>query len=115
MHILAGFFQSIILSDCFLEVLLSLSNRSFGFRNKDLKQILRKNWKTGKIAYSPHEMRSNFWLTKIISRGKLCKLREHGAVKKIQSSHCYQLTKGRLHLDFLLIFQFLVYCKANTI
>ncbi len=77
----------------FLEVLLSSSNRVFGFRNKDLKQILGENWKTAKIAYSPHEMRSNFWFTRIISRGKLRKLRERGAVKKIQSSHCYQLTK----------------------
>ncbi len=68
----------------FLAVLLSSSNRSFGFRNKDLKQILGENWKTAKIAYSPHKIRSNFWLTKIISRGKLYKLRECGAVKKIQ-------------------------------
>ena len=30
----------------FLEVLLSSSNRALGFRNKDLKQILGKNWKT---------------------------------------------------------------------
>ena len=59
----------------FLEVLLSSSNRSLGFRNKDLKQILGENWKTAKIAY------------------ELRKLRERGAVKKIQSSHYYQLTK----------------------
>lgn len=59
----------------FLEVLLLSCNRSFGFRNKDLKQILGKNWKTAKIAY------------------ELRKLRERGAVKKIQSSHYYQLTK----------------------
>ena len=59
----------------FLAVLLSASHRSFGFRNKDLKQILGENWKTAKIAY------------------ELRKLRERGAVKKIQSSHYYQLTK----------------------
>ena len=59
----------------FIEVLLSSSNRSLGFRNKDLKQILGKEWKTAKIAY------------------ELRKLRERGAVKKLQSSHYYQLTK----------------------
>jgi len=59
----------------FLEVLLSSSNRALGFRNKDLKQVLGKNWKTAKIAY------------------ELRKLRERGAVKKLQSSHYYQLTK----------------------
>jgi len=59
----------------FLAVLLSASYRSFGFRNKDLKQILGENWKTAKIAY------------------ELRKLRERGAVKKLQSSHYYQLTK----------------------
>ena len=59
----------------FLEVLLSSSNRSLGFRNKDLKQILGKNWKTAKIAY------------------ELRKLRERGAVEKLQSSHYYRLTK----------------------
>ena len=58
-----------------LEVLLSSSNRAFGFRNKDLRQILGKTWKTAKIAY------------------ELRKLRERGAIKKIQSSHYYQLTK----------------------
>ena len=57
------------------EVLLASSNRSLGFRNKDLRQILGKNWKTAKIAY------------------ELRKLRERGAVKKLQSSHYYQLTK----------------------
>ena len=35
----------------FLEVLLSSGHRSLGFRNKDLKQILGKNWKTAQIAY----------------------------------------------------------------
>ena len=59
----------------FLEVLLSSSNRSLGFRNKDLRRILGKNWKTAKIAY------------------ELRKLRVRGAVKKLQSSHYYQLTK----------------------
>lgn len=59
----------------FLEVLLSSSYRSLGFRNKDLKQILGKDWKTAQIAY------------------ELRKLRERGAVKKLQSSHYYQLTK----------------------
>ena len=59
----------------FLEVLLSATNRAFGFRSKDLKQILGKNWKTAKIAY------------------ELRKLRARGAVKKLQSSHYYQLTK----------------------
>jgi len=59
----------------FLEVLLSSGNRSLGFRNKDLQQILGKNWKTAKIAY------------------ELRKLRERGAVKRIQSSHYYRLTK----------------------
>ena len=58
-----------------LEVLLSSSNRSLGFRNKDLRQVLGKNWKTARIAY------------------ELRKLRERGAVKKLQSSHYYQLTK----------------------
>jgi hypothetical protein len=57
------------------EVLLSTSNRSLGFRNKDLKQILGKSWKTAQIAY------------------ELRKLRERGAVKKLQKSHYYQLTK----------------------
>ena len=59
----------------FLEVLLSATHRAFGFRNKDLKQKLGKNWKTAKIAY------------------ELRKLRERGAIKKIQSSHYYRLTK----------------------
>ncbi len=59
----------------FLEVLLSATHRAFGFRSKDLKQKLGKTWKTAKIAY------------------ELRKLRERGAVKKIQSSHYYQLTK----------------------
>lgn len=59
----------------FLGVLLSSSHRSLGFRNKDLKQILGRNWKTAQIAY------------------ELRKLRERGAIKKLQSSHYYQLTK----------------------
>ena len=59
----------------FLEALLSSSNRSFGFRSKDLQQILGNNWKTAKIAY------------------ELRKLRERGAIKKLKSSHYYQLTK----------------------
>jgi hypothetical protein len=33
----------------FLQVLLSSVNRSFGFKNKDLTQILWENWKTGKL------------------------------------------------------------------
>ena len=40
-----------------------------------MKQILGENWKTAKIAY------------------ELRKLRERGAVKKVQSSHYYQITK----------------------
>ena len=72
----------------FLEVLLSSSNRSLGFRNKDLKQILGKNWKTAKIAY------------------ELRKLRERGAVKKLQSSHYYQLTKEGYIWIFYSIFNF---------
>lgn len=59
----------------FLEALLSSSHRSLGFRNKDLKFILGKSWKTARIAY------------------ELRKLRERGAIKKIQSSHFYRLTK----------------------
>jgi hypothetical protein len=59
----------------FLDVLLNASKRSFGFRNKDLKKFLGKNWKTARIAY------------------ELRKLRERGAVKKMQASHYYQLTK----------------------
>jgi hypothetical protein len=59
----------------FLEALYSSSHRSLGFRNKDLKRILGKDWKTAKIAY------------------ELRKLRERGAVEKIQSSHYYRLTK----------------------
>ena len=59
----------------FLQVLLSSVNRSFGFKNKDLKQILGENWKTAKIAY------------------ELRKLRVRGAVEKIKSSHYYRLTK----------------------
>jgi len=59
----------------FLEAILSSSHRSLGFRNKDLRLILGKDWKTAKIAY------------------ELLKLRERGAVEKIQSSHYYRLTK----------------------
>ncbi len=59
----------------FLEALLSSSHRSLGFRNKDLKQILGEGWKTARIAY------------------ELRKLRERGAVCKIQSSHYYRLTQ----------------------
>jgi len=59
----------------FLEALLLSSNRTFGFRSKDLQQILGNNWKTAKIAY------------------ELGKLRARGAVKKLKSSHYYQLTK----------------------
>jgi hypothetical protein len=59
----------------FLEGLLSSINRSFGFRNKDLRRNLGEEWKTAKIAY------------------ELRKLRVRGAVKKIKSSHYYRLTK----------------------
>ncbi len=59
----------------FIKALLSSVNRSLGFRSKDLKLLLGENWKTAKIAY------------------ELRKLRERGAVKKLQSSHYYQLTK----------------------
>ena len=58
-----------------LQVLLSSVNRSLGFKNKDLREILGKNWKTAKIAY------------------ELRKLRERGAIEKIKSSHYYRLTK----------------------
>ena len=50
-------------------------NLSLGFRSKDLKQFLGKEWKTAKIAY------------------ELRKLRERGAVKKLQNTHYYRLTK----------------------
>ena len=70
----------------FLEVLLSGTNRAFGFRSKDLKQNLGKNWKTAKIAY------------------ELRKLRERGAVKKTQSPHYYQLTKEGFIWIFYLFF-----------
>jgi hypothetical protein len=59
----------------FLQALLSSSHRSLGFRNKDLKRILGEDWKTARIAY------------------ELRKLRERGAVIKIQSSHYYRFTK----------------------
>ena len=59
----------------FLEVLLSSVNRSLGFKSKDLKPLLGGKWKTAKIAY------------------ELRKLRERGAVKKLQNSHYYRLTK----------------------
>ena len=59
----------------FIKVLLSSCNYSLGFRNKDLRQNLGKDWKTAKVAY------------------ELRKLRERGAVKKLQSSHYYRLTK----------------------
>jgi len=54
---------------------LLTSNRAFGFRNKDLRKQLGENWKTAKIAY------------------ELRKLRERGAIKKLQNTHYYQLTK----------------------
>jgi len=59
----------------FLEALLLTSNFSFGFRNKDLKKILGKNWKTAKIAY------------------QLRKLRERNLVERLQASHYYRLTQ----------------------
>ena len=51
-----------------------------------MKQILGENWKTAKIAY------------------ELRKLRERGAVKKLQSSHYYQLTKEGYIWIFLSFF-----------
>ena len=70
-----------------LLALLQAKNRAFGFRNKDLLKILGKNWKTPKIAY------------------ELRKLRERGAVKKLQSSHYYQLTEEGYKWIFFSIFQ----------
>jgi hypothetical protein len=71
----------------FLEVLLSSGYRSLGFRNKDLREILGKDWKTAQIAY------------------ELRKLRERGAVKKLQGSHYYQLTKEGYVWIFCSFFQ----------
>ena len=59
----------------FLGVLLTSINLSLGFRSKYLKQFLGKEWETAKIAY------------------ELRKLRERGAVKKLQNTHYYRLTK----------------------
>ncbi len=73
-----------------VELLLALlltKNRVFGFRNKDLQQILGNNWKTAKIAY------------------ELRKLRERGAIKKLKQSHYYQLTKECYQWIFFSIFQ----------
>lgn len=56
-------------------ILLSSNFHVMGFRNKDLRKKLGKNWKTAKIAY------------------ELRKLRERGAVKKKQNTHYYQLTE----------------------
>ncbi len=58
-----------------LQALLDSSKRALGFKNKDLRLILGKDWKTAKIAY------------------ELRKLRERGAIKKLQNTHYYQLTK----------------------
>lgn len=70
----------------FLEVLLNANNYAFGFRNRDLRAKLGKSWKTAKVAY---EMR---------------KLRERGAIKKKQNTHCYQLTEEGLIWIFYSIF-----------
>ncbi len=70
----------------FLEALLSPAYRACGFKYKDLKQILGKNRKTAKITYELH------------------KLRERDAVKKLQNTHYYRLTKEGYILNFFLIF-----------
>ena len=77
-----------------LKVLLATSNRVFGFRNKDLKDILGENWKTAKIAY------------------ELRKLRERGAIEKIKSSHYYRLTEEGYVWIFLLFFQYRTHYKT---
>jgi len=58
-----------------ISVLLNTKHRAMGFRNKDLRKKLGKEWKTAKVAY------------------ELRKLRVRGAIKKLQNSHYYQLTK----------------------
>ncbi|MBU1677232.1 hypothetical protein KKA85_15805, partial [bacterium] len=58
-----------------IQVLLRTNFRAMGFRNKDLRKKLGKEWKTAKVAY------------------ELRKLRERGAVKKLQGSQYYQLTQ----------------------
>ena len=69
-------------------LLLSSSNYVTGFRNKDLREILGKNWKTAKIAY------------------ELRKLRERGAIKKHKTSHYYQLTEEGYSWLFYSIFNY---------
>lgn len=59
----------------FLNAILEVNSYSFGFKTKHLQRILGESWKTPKIAY------------------ELRKLRERGAVKKLQSSHYYRLTQ----------------------
>lgn len=58
-----------------IQVLLCTNFRAMGFRNKDLRKKLGKEWKTAKVAY------------------ELRKLRVRGAVKKLQNSQYYQLTQ----------------------
>ena len=72
----------------FLEALCSPMNRACGFKNKDLKRILGKNWKTAKIAY------------------ELRKLRARGAVEKLQNTHYYRLTKEGYIWIFFSFFNF---------
>ncbi len=56
-------------------MLLQTSNRTFGFRNKDLREELVEYWKTAKIAY------------------ELRKIGERGAIKKLKNTHYYRLTE----------------------
>ena len=70
-----------------LIALLLTKHRVFGFKNKDLQQILENNWKTARIAY------------------ELRKLRERGAIKKMKQSHYYQLTEEGYRWIFFSIFQ----------
>jgi len=73
-----------------VELLLALlltKHRVFGFKNKDLQQILENNWKTARIAY------------------ELRKLRVRGAIKRMKHSHYYQLTEEGYRWIFFSIFQ----------
>lgn len=69
-------------------ILLNSTFRSIGFRNKDLRKKLGKEWKTAKVAY------------------ELRKLRERGAVKKIQNSQYYQLTQEGYTWIYFTIFNY---------
>jgi len=71
----------------FIQALLQAKYVALGFKTKDLKKILGKNWKTAKIAY------------------ELRKLRERNAVKKLQNTHYYRLTTEGYQWIFLMIFQ----------